>query len=69
MKTTPSTQMRKFKKVWRLKGWVLNPHVKTKNTCGKEILEENIQSINDDYTIDEVNPSNEGDLEMELLLC
>ena len=69
MKTTPSTQMRKFKKLWRLKGGVLNPHVKTNNTCGKEILEENIQSINDDYTIDEVNPSNEEDLDMAVLLC
>ena len=68
MTSTPNTQKGKFKKVWRLKGGPLNPHVKTNDNCGKETLEENIQSLNDNYTIDEENPSNEEDLEMTLLL-
>ena len=69
MTRTPNTQKENFKKVWRLKGGALNPHVKTNDTCGKETLEENIQSINDDCTIDEENPCNEEDLEMTFLLC
>ena len=33
MTSTPNTQKGKFKKVWRLKGGALNPHVKTNDTC------------------------------------
>ena len=69
MTSTPNTQKGKFKKVWILKGGALNPHVKTNDTCGKETLEENIQSINDDCTIDEENTSNEEGLEITLLRC
>ena len=59
---------RKIKKVWRPKTRGLSPHAKTNDSYGKESLEEDTHSINNDHSMVEENPSVEEDLEMTLLL-
>ena len=60
---------RKIKKVWRPKIGGINPHAKIGDSYGKEYIEQDTHSINDDHSMVEENTSVEEDLEMTLLLC
>ena len=68
-KESRETSLKRKIKVWRPKIGGLIPLDKTGDLVGKESLEEEVHSLEDDHYMVEENPSVKEDLEMALLLC